>query len=108
MWGTSMAERNIIVEMLEEELDRNARAQAAYVAERDRLPRGSVCVKTRGGKAYCYLKYREGRRTVTRYAGVAPAVEEGLRAKVARRKEVEAALRQLKAEQRYIERALAL
>lgn len=55
-----MPERNIVVEMLEEELDRNARAQAAYAAERDRLPRGSVCVKTRGSKAYCYLKYRDG------------------------------------------------
>ena len=35
-----MAERNIIAEMLEEELDRNARAQAAYAAELGRLPRG--------------------------------------------------------------------
>ena len=103
-----MMERNIITEMLEEELDRNARAQAAYEAERDRLPRGSVCVKTRGSKSYCYLKYREGKRTITEYAGVAPQVEDGLRAQVARRKEVEAAIRQLKSEQRYIEKALAL
>ena len=103
-----MAERNIIVEMLEEELDRNARAQAAYAAERDRLPKGSVCVKTRGSKAYCYLKYRDGKRTVTRYAGIALEVEENLRAQVARRKEVEAAIKELKAEQRYIEKALAL
>ena len=103
-----MAERNIIAEMLEEELDRNARAQAAYAAERERLPRGSVCVKVRGGRAYCYLKYRDGKRTVTEYAGTAPQVEEELRAQVARRKEVEAAIRQLKSEQRYIERALAL
>lgn len=108
MWGTIMAERNIIVEMLEEELDRNARAQAAYAAERDRLPKGSVCVKTRGSKAYCYLKYRDGQRTVTQYVGVALSVEEDLRAQVARRKEVEAAIRQLKEEQRYIEKALAL
>lgn len=103
-----MAERNIIAEMLEEELDRNARAQAAYAAERDRLPKGSVCVKTRGSKSYCYLKYREGKRTVTQYAGIAPAVEDDLRAQVARRKEVEATIKQLKAEQRYIEEALAL
>lgn len=103
-----MPERNIVVEMLEEELDRNARAQAAYAAERDRLPRGSVCVKTRGSKAYCYLKYRDGQRTVTKYAGIALVVEEDLRAQVARRKEVEATIKQLKAEQRYIEKALAL
>ena len=103
-----MAERNIIAEMLEEELDRNARAQEAYRAERDRLPKGSVCVKTRGSKAYCYLKYRDGKRTVTEYAGVALEVEEDLRAQVARRREVEAAIRQLKSEQRFIEKALSL
>ncbi len=103
-----MAERNIIALMLEEELDRNARAQAAYAAELDRLPRGSVCVKTRGSRAYCYLKYRDGQRTVTQYAGVALEVEEDLRARVARRKEVEAAIKQLKVEKRYIEKALAL
>ena len=103
-----MAERNMIVEMLEEELDRNVRAQEAYAAERDRLPKGSVCIKSRGSKVYCYLKYRDGRRTVTQYAGVASTVEEDLRAQVARRKEVEAIIRQLKAEQRYIEKALAL
>ena len=103
-----MVERNLITEMLEEELDRNARAQEAYAAERDRLPKGSLCVKKRGSRSYCYLKYRDGERTVTDYMGTAPEVEESLRGQIARRKEIEAGLRQLKAEQRYIERALAL
>ena len=103
-----MPERNLIVEMLEEELDRNARAQAAYALERDRLPQGSVRVKRRGGKAYCYLKRRDGKRTVTDYAGIASKVEADLRAQVARRKEIEAAIGQLKREQRFIEKALSL
>jgi len=103
-----MTERSLIIEMLEEELDRNVRAQKAYVEERNRLPRGSVCVKRRGEKAYCYLKYREGARTITDYAGVANKVEEKLRAQIARRKDIEATIRQLKAEQRYIEKALSL
>lgn len=103
-----MAERNMIREMLEEELDRNARAQEAYEAERDRLPRGSVSVKRRGGKEYCYLKYRDGSRVVTDYVGVASKVEPELRAAVARRKEIEASIRQLRDERKYIERALAL
>ena len=103
-----MAERNMIREMLEEELDRNSRAQEAYAAERDELPRGSVAVKLRGGKAYCYLKYRDGSRIVTDYVGTAAKVEADLRAAVARRKEIEATIRQLKDEQAYIERALAL
>lgn len=103
-----MAGSNIIKEMLEEELDRNARAQDAYAAERDRLPKGSVTVKRRGKRAYCYLKYRDGSRVVTDYIGPAELVEEELRAKVSRRKEVEASMRQLREEQTYIERALAL
>ena len=103
-----MAERNMIREMLEEELDRNARAQEAYAAERDRLPKGSVTVKRRGGKEYCYLKYRDGSRIVTDYVGKAPIVETELRASVARRKEIEATIRQLRVERAYIERALAL
>lgn len=98
----------MIREMLEEELDRNTRAQEAYAAERDRLPKGSVTVKRRGGKAYCYLKYRDGSRIVTDYVGTAPKVEAELRAAVARRKEIEASIRQLRDERSYIERALAL
>lgn len=103
-----MAERNLIREMLEEELDRNMRAQATYAAERDSLPRGSVSVKTRGAKRYCYLKYRDGKRIVTDYVGIADAVEDDLRARIEQRKAAEAAICQLKAEQQYIERALKL
>lgn len=98
----------MIREMLEEELDRNSRAQKAYEAERDSLPKGSVSVKRRGGREYCYLKYREGSRVVTDYVGVASKVEPELRAAVARRKEIESAIRQLRSERAYIERALAL
>ena len=103
-----MAEPNMIREMLEEELDRNSRAQKAYEAERDRLPKGSVTVKRRGSREYCYLKYRDGSRVVTDYVGIASKVEPELRDAVARRKEIENAIRQLRNEQAYIERALAL
>lgn len=103
-----MTEGNLVREMLEEELDRNRRAQAAYTAERDSLPRGSVSVKKRGTKRYCYLKFRDGKKTVTDYVGIADVVEDNLRAQIEKRKSVESMLRQLKSEQRYIERALRL
>ena len=106
--GYVMAEKNLIREMLEEELDRNRRAQTAYIAERDSLPRGSIRVKTRGVKRYCYLKFRDGKKTITDYVGVADAVEEKLRAQVEQRKALESTIQQLKSEQRYIERALKL
>ena len=94
--------------MLEEELDRNRRAQAAYASELDCLPKGSVRIKRRGDKSYCYLKRRDGSRTVTDYVGIASKVEEELRTQVARRRELEDAIRQLVSEQRFIEKALAL
>ncbi len=96
----------MITEILEEELDRNERAQQAYVAECDRLPKGSVAIKKRGKKSYCYLKYRKGNQIITDYIGTAEKVEKALRAQITRRKELEATIRQLKLEQRYIERIL--
>ena len=102
------AKRNLVREMLEEELDRNLRAQAAYAASRDALPKGSVTVKRRGERTYCYLKYREGGKVVTRYVGAGSDAEASARRDAARRKELDALLRQLRAEQAYLEKALAL
>ena len=36
----------------------------------EELPKGSLVVKTRNGRDYLYLKYREGTKTVTDYIGV--------------------------------------
>ena len=99
---------NFVRDMLEEELERNGRACAAYEAEIARLPRGSVEVRRRGSREYCYLKYRDGSRVVTEYAGPAEKVEGELRSAVERRRAAEATLRRLDAERRFTERALGL
>jgi hypothetical protein len=101
-----MEETNIIRETLIEELDRNKRSLRAYEIEREKLPKGSVTVRARGNKTYCYLKYRDGERTVTQYVGPTTQVEEELRAQVARRRELESVIRRLKNESRFIEKAL--
>lgn len=101
-----MAEINIIKDMLVEELDRTGRSRRAYELECAKLPRGSVSVRTRGAKAYCYMKYREGDRTVTEYVGAAEKFESELRKKVARRKELEAVVKRLKREESFIRKAL--
>ena len=36
----------------------------------EELPKGSLVIKTRNGRDYLYLKYREGTKTVTDYIGV--------------------------------------
>ena len=107
MWGNSMEnDVNIIRDTVAEELERNRRSRLAYEAELSDLPKGSVSVRTRGGREYCYLKYREGERVVTEYVGPASQVEEALRDQVSRRKEVEKVLKRLKKERAFAEKAL--
>lgn len=98
----------VIRGVLQEELERNVRAQRAYRAEIESLPKGSVTVKVRDEKRYCYLTYREGRRVCTDYAGTADAVEEELRSKVEQRRSLEKVLRHLKSEERFMRKALGL
>lgn len=101
-----MNETNIIRDMLEEEHERNLRSQRAYEAEIVRFPRGSVTVRNRGNQRYCYLKYRDGEKIITEYKGRADDCEDELRNQVSQRKELEQALKRLRREQSYIEKAL--
>ena len=32
-------------------------------------PRGTLVVRESGGRKYCYFKYRDGKRVITKYAG---------------------------------------
>lgn len=97
---------SIIKETLVEELDRTIRSRRAYEVECAKLPRGSVTVRTRGNRSYCYLKFREGDRTVTDYVGVADKVEGELRRQVSRRKELESVIKRLKHEELFLRKVL--
>ena len=101
-----METTNIIKDSLKEELDRNRRAQHAYLAEHSQLPRGSVTNRKRGDRTYTYLKYREGDKVRTDYVGIAEQVESEIREQVDQRKELEAAIQRLKHEERFIKKAL--
>ncbi len=101
-----MEDINIIRDTLEEELERNRRSCLVCRQEIDALPRGSVTVRTRRGRPYCYLKYREGKRVVTKYVGPEEKVGEDLRASIARRRALQATLRRLEKEQAFIQKAL--
>lgn len=104
--NSPMDDTNIIKDTLAEELDRSIRSRRAYELECEKLPRGSVTVRKRGNKTYCYLKYRNGSRTVTKYVGAAEIVEDDLRKKVARRKDLEGVIKRLKREESFIRKAL--
>lgn len=101
-----MEETSIIRETLEEELARNERSQHVYEREIARLPRGSVTVRTRRGRQYCYLKYRDGAKVVTDYVGLECSVGDDLRRQIAKRQSLQESLRRLKREHAFIVRAL--
>jgi len=101
-----MAELNIVRDTLVEELECNVRSRCVYEQERAELPKGSVTVRMRGNRAYCYLKFREGAHTITKYVGAADLVEDDLRSQIARRKELESVIKRLKHEEQFIEKAL--
>jgi len=94
--------------MLEDALERNAEEQRALRRERDELPHGSVSIKSKGERKYCYVQYRSGGKMRTDYMGAADEVEADVREKIEKRKQIDAQIKELQEEQSYIERALAL
>ena len=101
-----MDETNIVKETLKEELQRNERAQQVYEREIASLPRGSITVRERHGKPYCYLKYRDGDKTVTAYVGAEEKVGEELKKQVQQRKTLQDTLKRLKKEHAFIVKTL--
>lgn len=95
---------SVLEEVLREEHERSVRLSRLMEEELAALPRGSVRARLVNGREYYYLNHREGDRVVSDYV---PASEvEALRAKVERRRELKAALREQERSRRQIERAL--
>lgn len=101
-----MDELNIIRDTLIEELERNERSQRVYAHEIELLPKGSLTVRMRRGLPYCYLKYREGKKVVTKYVGPERRIGEDLRLQIEKRQSLQATLQRLKREHAFIVRAL--
>lgn len=95
---------SILEEVLAEEYERSERVSRALMAELADLPRGSVRERLINGRSYYYLQYREGSRVRSDYV---PREDVGaLRERLARRKEVVAALKEQERSRRQIEKAL--
>jgi fructose-1,6-bisphosphatase len=93
---------NIVIGTLVEERQRNQRMQLNCIEEIDRLPRGSISIKKRGDKKYCYLKYRSGKKFISEYAGIYDEKFESLKEQVEKRKYFEQLLKSLKEERKTI------
>lgn len=94
----------ILSEILREEYGRSLRLSRHMEAELEALPKGSVRVRLIRGHEYYYLTYRDGAKVKSDYVPATKLAD--VRAAIARRKELEAALKDQGRSRAQIERAL--
>lgn len=93
--------RYFIDAVLEKEKQRNENMRSAYEKRMMELPRGSLVIRELNGKKYCYLRYREGKKVIQKYAGTIEQ-EITLRAKIEERKHLTELLTMLEEENKRI------
>lgn len=98
----------ILSSLIEKEEERNRKMIDAYQEELDRLPRGSITVKTISGKRYYYLSYRSDGKVVSKYLGKEEAALGAIKDKLDRRAQIESILKSLREEQAKIKKMEAL
>ena len=89
--------------ILEKEKKRNENMLLAYEKRLLNLPRGSLFIRILNGKEYCYLRYREGKKVIQKYAGTIEQ-KEFLSSQIEERKHLEKLIEMLKEEQKLIEK----
>ncbi|MBQ9069888.1 MAG: hypothetical protein IJY23_00890 [Clostridia bacterium] len=93
--------KHFIDAILKKEKQRNENMRLAYEKRIADLPRGSLAIRELNGRKYCYLRYRDGKKVVQKYAGTIEQ-EEMIRAKIAERKHLVSLLAMLEEESRRI------
>ncbi|PHS30931.1 MAG: hypothetical protein COA82_10800 [Alkaliphilus sp.] len=73
---------SLFMRMILEESQRNYLMQQQYENEIKLLPKGTVILKKVGNHEYHYLKYREGKKTITDYIGKDKAKIKNVRSKL--------------------------
>lgn len=97
-----MKEKKYFIDaILEREKHRNENMRSAYTKRIMDLPRGSLVIRDLNGRKYCYLRYREGKKVVQKYAGTIEK-EESIREKIAERKHLVELLAMLEEENKRI------
>lgn len=62
-------EKFVIDNIIEKEKIRNREMRSAYEQRLLGFPRGSLTIRESKGRKYCYFKYRDGKKIITKYAG---------------------------------------
>lgn len=86
VYNNSMeAKKHFIDAVLEKEKHRNENMRLAYEKRILDLPRGSLVIRDLNGRKYCYLRYRDGKKVIQKYAGTIEQ-EKVIREKISERK----------------------
>ena len=70
VYNNGMKEKKHYIDVvLERERLRNEKMRLSYQQRISELPRGSLSIRELNGRKYCYLRYRDGKRVIQKYAG---------------------------------------
>lgn len=95
---------NLIINIMLQEKQRIDYMLEKYQAQLINLPKGTIYEKPVGGNVYYYLKYRDGKKVVSKY--ISKKDIENLRQQVEKRRHVEAMIKSLQEEQWLAEKVL--
>ena len=95
---------NLILRTILQEKERIDRMLAKYQEELGTLPKGTISEKKVKQSTYYYLKYREGKKVISRY--IPQKDVEAVREQVEKRRHIETMIRSLQKERAIAEKAL--
>lgn len=61
---------SVLFGVMDEEEDRLKKVKGLYEERLEKLPKGTLRLRSRGDKTYVYLLYRDGKKVRTSYVGV--------------------------------------
>ena len=95
---------NLILSTILQEKERIDRMLAKYQEKLETLPKGTISEKKVKQSTYFYLKYREGKKVISRY--IPQKNVEAVREQLEKRRHIETMIRSLKEERAIAEKAL--
>ena len=95
---------NLILRTILQEKERIDRMLAKYQEELEMLPKGTISEKKVKQSTYFYLKYREGKKVISRY--IPQKDVDAVREQVEKRRHIETMIRSLQEERAIAEKAL--
>ena len=95
---------NLILNIILQEKERIDRMLAKYQEELGTLPKGTISEKKVRQSTYFYLKYRDGKKVISRY--IPQKDVEAIREQVEKRRHIETMIRSLQKERAIAEKAL--